>query len=161
MQTLVISLVLVVVTGSCHSARQAIRERPVGVADATGLSLTLSSADVQPGDTIRVDVHGAAPTDWIGGVSIDLEVFRRSQWERVYLLLVDWQGPPKSVPAADDVVIPAIGVRPGPFNVLIPEVPKGEYRIRRDLLSMHRADGDHAPQDRLATLYAPITIRRR
>jgi hypothetical protein len=92
---------------------------------------------------------------------VDLEVFRRSRWERVYLLLVDWQGSPRCVPAADDLVLPAIGLRPGPFNVLIPEVPKGQYRVRRDLLSLRRADGDRAAQDRLATLYTPITIRRR
>ena len=161
MRTLVVSLVLVIATASCDSGREAITERPVGVADTTGLSLTLSSAAVQPGDTIRVDVDGAAPTDWVGGVAMDLEVFRKSRWERVYLLLVDWQGAPRSVPAADDLVLPAIGLRPGPFNVLIPEVPKGQYRVRRDLLSIRRAEGDRAPQGRLATLYTPITIRRR
>jgi hypothetical protein len=161
MRTLVVGVVLIVASGACDSEGEAVKDRPVGMAHASGLSLRLPLAATQPGDTIRIDVDGAAATDSVGGVAMDLEVFRYSRWERFYLLLVDWHGSPRSVPAAADLVVPAIGVRPGPFNVLIPDVPDGQYRHRRDLLSIRPADADRRPQDRLATLYAPITIRRR
>lgn len=148
----------VVGVSACAGAPDPSLSAPSGQGSATGLTLVLSASVARPGEALTLDVDGATADAWIGGIANDLETFEGGEWRRAYILLVDWHQPASSVRADDDFVVPAVGVRPGPFTVLVPPVADGEYRVRRDLIS---TDFSRPIEQRRVTLYAPLTVRRR
>ena len=130
-----------------------------GTAAAGGAKLVVDPMIVQPGQQATLTVIGMDMTGFVGGVANEFQVMRDGTWGVAYVLFVGRSGElPVSSPAATPGLgIPAVGLRgPGPFSVVIPEVPGGTYRIRRDLV----ADRSGAALERTITLYSSVKVVR-
>jgi hypothetical protein len=125
----------------CGGTRPAERnETPAGFPRARAVSTPVarhrmvpSDRTVVPGDIVTITVAGPGVDSWGGGVDSYFER-RRSDgtWKRLYMLiwLGDGRGEPTIAEPTSDVI--SLGVPASPFQVLIPAVKPGAYRITRE-----------------------------
>ena len=114
-----------------------------------------SDRTVQPGDIVTITVEGPGVAAWGGGVDSYFERRRNDgTWKRLYMLvwLGDGRGDPTIADPDSDRI--ALGVQASPFQVVIPGVQPGAYRITRQFLT---APG--YSQER-KTLSTRVTVRR-
>jgi hypothetical protein len=97
--------------------------------------MTPSDRTVSPGQVINIKVRGPGVDRWGGGVASHLERRNRADgsWKPIYMLQWYGQGDTPTVRDRDggqDLPL----VRATPFEVIIPPVPPGNYRITRRFL---------------------------
>lgn len=101
--------------------------------------LVPSDTTIRPGDVVTMEVRTATPLPLSGGMNSYFERKRASGgWQRLYMLA--WYG--RDQPTVRDYNGPVddLRVQASPFQVVIPPVKPGKYRVVRSF-SMNRGDG--------------------
>jgi hypothetical protein len=108
---------------------------------------------VLPGQMLTMTVHGPDVATWGGGVDSYFERRRQDgSWQRLYMLV--WYG--RGDPYVDDPTggVADLGVAATPFEIVIPAVDPGVYRVSRRFLTSPGRTTD------AKTLTARVQVKR-
>ena len=124
--------------------------RPLGSPTSTH-RMVPSDRTVRPGQVVTVSVQGPGVDQWSGGVDSYFERRHNGTWQRRYLLVWSPGGKPSVIDLNRESSVPhaivALGIQGSRFEVRIPPVEPGTYRITR---SFNTALGP-APVETLST----------
>lgn len=98
--------------------------------------ISLDPNTVGPGDgaTLSVDFEGQSPGDYIGGAGMSWEWWNGDKWVKTHILVRAFNESTQpsviDLSTGEDVGVPDIGLTvPNSYEVLIPQVAPGTYRI--------------------------------
>jgi len=113
-----------------NAAPPPVRRGPVG-----DLKLETAALRAVPGQIVVVTVTGSNLEGYMAGVYDTLEARIDGQWRTVYYLATNaWSGnPPQNYLLNEDVMFPFVGVPLRPYEVKVPYIAPGNYRIRHDI----------------------------
>lgn len=119
------------------------------------LRLVAPKTPVTPGQSVVLTVTGSNLAGDLRGDTDTLETRQHGRWRTIAVLGISRPGAaPQDHPAAWAGMSYLVGYQVrGPYNILVPDVPPGDYRVREDI----ELDVAHE-SNRQTTLYAPLTI---
>lgn len=111
-------------------------------------------SQVEPGETLTIRVAGPGTQTWGGDAVTKFQKRKDGRWVDEYVLLWYGEGSEPSVGRLD-ASVNRVAVQATPFRVLIPDVPRGKYRIVRRFWT---SPGSGSKSTR--TLSTEIAVRR-